>query len=143
MTGRGDPHPAFRFEVQLDGIASGGFSECSGLDSRIEIIEYREGGMNDHVHKFVRGTRHPSLILRRGIVDRELYDWHAEVGAGKVTPRNAVVRVFDAAAQGVVMEWRVSSALPVRWSGPRLNALESRVAVEELELAHDGLQRTI
>jgi phage tail-like protein len=140
---RTDPHPAFRFEVRLDGLASGGFCECGGLDSQIDVIEYREGGVNDHVHKFVTGARHGSLILRRGIVDRELYDWHAEVSAGKAVSRNGIVRVFDASASDVVMEWRFSGALPVKWSGPVLDALESRIAVEELELTHDGLKRTV
>lgn len=143
MAQRSDPHPAFRFEIRIAGFASGGFSECSGLASETEVVEYREGGLNEYVHKFVGSTRHPNLVLRRGIVDRELYDWHAELASGKVAPRDGAIRVYDASGQKVVMEWRFRDALPVKWLGPELEALESRVAVEMLELAHAGLVRKI
>lgn len=143
MVQRIDPHPAFRFEIQVDGFASGGFSECTGLASETEVVEYREGGLNEHVHKFVGSTRQSNLVLRRGVVGRELYDWHAELATGRVTPRDGVIRVYDASGKQVVMEWTFRAALPVKWLGPNLNALESRLAVEMLELAHEGLVRTI
>jgi phage tail-like protein len=140
---RADPYPAFRFEIRIDGFASGSFSECTGLASETEIVEYREGGRNDRVHKFVGSTDQPNLILRRGIVDRELYDWHAEIAAGRIAPRNGVILVRDASGQQVVMEWRFQDALPVKWTGPKLDALESRISLETLELAHQGLVRTL
>ena len=143
MVQRTDPHPAFRFEIRVDGLTSGGFSECSGLASETEVVEYREGGLNERVHKFVGSMRQPNLVLRRGMVGRELHDWHAELAAGKVTPRDGVIRVYDASGEQVVMEWRFRAALPIRWLGPELKALESRVAVEVLELAHEGFIRAI
>jgi len=54
-----------------------------------------------------------------------------------------MIRVYDASGKQVVMEWAFRAALPVKWLGPNLNALESRLAVEMLELAHEGLVRTI
>lgn len=139
---RNDPHPAFRFEVRIDDFR-GGFSECSGLGAEIEVMEYREGGVNDHVHQFVTTTRQQNLLLRRGIVNRELYDWHAAVVSGDIVTRDGSIRVLDGSGQAVVMEWRFRSAFPVKWLGPALDALESRVAVEVLELAHDGLTRVV
>jgi phage tail-like protein len=143
MAARADPPPAFRFEILIDGLAAAGFSECSGLDSETEVVEYREGGVNDRVHKFLGGTRQPNLVLRRGVTGRELYDWHAALVAGNVTPRNCAIHVYDVSGRQVIMEWRIRAALPVKWLGPKLDALASRVAVEMLELAHEGLVRTI
>jgi phage tail-like protein len=140
---RDDPHPAFRFEIRIDGIASGSFSECSGLASTAAVVEYREGGVNDRVHRFVDRVAPGRNVLRRGIVDRELCDWHAGIGSGKAAPRNGTIRVLDASGKRLVMEWRFERALPVAWAGPALDALESRVAVEQLELAPERLVRNV
>lgn len=137
------PHPAFRFEVRIDDVASGSFSECSGLVTATELVEYREGGVNDRVQHFVGAPRPTTLVLKRGIVDRELCDWHAELAAGQVMPRSGSIRVFDTTGQTLVMEWRFERALPIRWHGPALNALESRVAIETLELVPERLVRVL
>ena len=41
----GYPHGKFRYKVEIDGLEAGGFSEVSGFDASIDVIEYREGGI--------------------------------------------------------------------------------------------------
>lgn len=142
-SGSRNPYSAYRFRLQIDGIAVAGFSECRGLEMETEIVEYREGGVNDHVHKFPGRTRQANLVLRRGIADRELNDWYESVRGGVLEPRDGAIQVYDPSPSEVVMEWRFQGGFPCRWQGPDLNAIESRVAVETLEICHDGLSRTI
>ncbi len=140
--GRRDPYRAFRFELLIDGIAAGGFSECSGLETGMEPVEYQEGGVNDRVHKFPGPARQSNIVLSRGSVDAELSHWYERTISGEVEPRAGSIRVYDESGSEVVIEWRFRDGFPCRWVGPELNALESRVAVETLELCHDGLRRT-
>jgi phage tail-like protein len=130
---RNDPFVAFRFTVSLDGIAAAGFSECTGLQSETEFFDYMEGGLNTYVHKFPTRTKQSNLTLKRGIVDRELWDWYYELTQGKVVPKTG--------GSDVVMNWEFKGALPVKWQGPDLNASQNNVAVETLELSYLTLER--
>jgi phage tail-like protein len=97
--------------------------------------------LNTYIHKFAGRTKQVNIQLKRGIADRKIWDWYFDVTQGKVVYRNGSVRVFDAAGTPV-MEWRFLNAFPCKWIGPSLNALQSSVAIEVLELCHQGLQRT-
>ena len=108
-----------------------------------EVVEYREGGVNDHVHKFPGRANQANLVLLRGIVDRELMDWYEHAFSDRLTLKDGTIVVYDQPGAEVIMEFRFSGAFPCRWEGPELNAMESRVAVETLEICHDGLTRTV
>jgi phage tail-like protein len=138
---RNDPLLAFRFEVTFDGTQMGGFSECSGLQAELEVQEYREGGLNMYVHRFPSRLRHPVLTLRRGIVDRALWDWYQQIIDGDFSRRNGSILLRDAADQETPLEWDFQGAFPSNWRGPELNAAQSNVAVETFELSHQGLTR--
>jgi phage tail-like protein len=138
---RNDPFVAFRFEVNLAGLPAGGFSDCSGLTSETEITEYPEGGRNDTVHKLIGRSKQANLVLRRGIVDRLLWDWYYDLTQGLVVTRHGTLTVKSPDGSSAVAEWEFTNAFPVKWTGPELNASQSAVAVETLELAHGGLQR--
>src|SRR3546814_20357507 len=72
---RTDPIQAFRFTVSFDDLPVAGFTEVSGLDVEIEILEHVEGGLNDHVHRLPTRAQTGTLPLKRGIVDRRAWDW--------------------------------------------------------------------
>ena len=137
---RDDPFVAFRFEISLDDISAGGFSECSGLHFETEVMEYAEGGVNSHVWKLPTRTKQANVTLKRGIVDRELWDWYFKVMQGEVRLRSGSIYVRDPAGQDV-MEWQFKQAYPCKWLGPDLNAMQSSVAIESLEICHQGLER--
>jgi phage tail-like protein len=138
---RTDPFFVYRFEVTIDDLAGGGFAECTGLQVETEVEEYAEGGVNTHLLRFPTRTRQANLVLRRGIVDRALWDWYADIVRGRIVFRNGTVAVQDPSGSDVVMEWQFRRAFPCKWLGPDLNASQSSVAVETLELCHEGLER--
>jgi phage tail-like protein len=124
----------------VDGLVAGGFSEVSGLEIQTEVQEYREGGVNEFIHKRAGPVKYPSnLILKRGMTDvRTLWNWYWDVMQGKIKRRNVSVLLMDTTGTEV-SRWNFSKAYPVRWVGPGLRASTGEVAVETLELAHSGL----
>jgi phage tail-like protein len=138
---RQDPAVSFRFEVRVDERPLGGFTDCSGLQLETEVQDYAEGGLNDVLLKFPTRTKQMNLTFKRGIVDRQLWDWYHDLTQGMVRLRSGSILVRDPAGQQVVMEWQFQRAFPCKWIGPELDAQQSKVAVESLELCHQGLDR--
>ena len=160
---RSDPVPAYRFYVILldavdptksPGTATkqaledgkqvvAGFSSCTGLQINSEIYEYKEGGLNSYVHKFVTRTSHSNIVLKRGITfTNVLWKWHQNVASGKIVRKNGAVILQD--DLGIpTAAWSFSNALPLRMSGPELDAMQSKTALETLELSHEGLERLV
>ena len=139
---RSDPFMVFRFQIVLDNQPVGGFSECTGLTLETELKDYAEGGLNTHLHKFPGRTKQTNITLKRGIVDRSLWDWFYDLSQGQVRFRNGTITVLDPSGSDTMMEWEFTRAFPVKWTGPDLNASQNSVAVESVELAHHGLRRT-
>lgn len=137
-----DPILAFRFEVRIDDLPVGGFSDCTGLTVDTEVFEYAEGGVNDFVHRRPIRTKSPNVVLKRGIVDRSLWDWHDDVVHGRMSFRHAAILVRDPAGERTPLRFELRRAFPVRWVGPELAAMGATVAIETVELAHHGLERT-
>jgi phage tail-like protein len=136
-----DPYKVFRFVVEINNIRVGGFSEITGLEVRTEVDEYREGGLNDYVHKIAKETRYPNLTLKRGITDKtNLWDWHQRVVLGDVERKQVSVVVLDETGKE---KWRFifNEAYPVKWNGTDLNASGNTVFVESVELAHHGMTK--
>jgi phage tail-like protein len=136
-----DPYRAAHFLVEIEGLVVGGFAQCTGLEVQIEGHEYREGGVNDFVHHFAGRTLHPPLVLRHGISPLDgLWSWHRDTAAGVIKRRNGTIMLLDEQQQ-VAMFWHFKQALPLKWTGPELNADRSAVAFESIELVHHGLSR--
>jgi|SRR5579862_6139369 len=139
---RKDPVLGFHFSVavEINGVVVAGFSEVSGLQSELEVQEYREGGVNEYTHKFAGPAKYPSnLILKKGIADGQgLWSWYSEAVQGTIK-RQAVTILLMNSQGDETRRWQLQQAYPVKWSGPDLKATSSEVAIETLELAHDGL----
>lgn len=141
---RVDPIRNINFLIELDGIAQGSFSECSGLETSTEVIDYREGGDNTTVRKLPGKTTYSDITLKAGMTaSQELWKWRQEVIEGKVPfPRkNGSIVVFDLANKVEVARWNFINAWPTKWDGGSFNAKGNEVAVETLVLAHEGLTR--
>lgn len=138
-----DPYLSFNFLVEIQGLVVGGFSDVSGLQAEIEVHDYREGGVNDYIHRLAGPVRYPSnLVLKRGISDaQELWQWHCEVRSGTITRRNITILLLDATG-ATVKAWHLEKAYPVRWVGPELKGEANTVAVETLEFVHRGFAPT-
>lgn len=138
---RVDPYKNFRFVVEIDGIQQAGFSECSGLGSRIAVIEYREGGEPVRVRKLAGRISYNDITLRWGITNsRELYDWYRAGLTGQVDRKTVSIVLLDDAGNSVV-RWVAVEAWPSRWDGPTLNALGNAVAIESLTLTCEEIDR--
>ncbi len=138
---RNDPFPAFRFTITFDDLPPGGFSECGGLQMETEVHDFAEGGLNTHTWKFATRSKQSNLTLKRGIVNKVLWDWHHDITIGKMKFRNGTIAVLDSSGVNRLMEFQILQAFPVKWVGPELNAGQNNLAVESLELAHQGLER--
>jgi len=137
---RKDPYLGYNFGVEISGLTAAGFTEVSGLQAEVEVQEYREGELNEYIHKRAGPTKYASnLILRRGIADpTQLWSWYCDVIQGKIQRRPVDVVLKDSAGEEK-RRWKFQNAYPVKWNGPDLKANASEVAVEAVELAHEGL----
>lgn len=138
---RNDPFTAFRFTVRFDDLPPGGFSDCAGLTVETEVQDFREGGLNTHTWKFATRTKQSNLTLKRGIVNRVLWQWFDDIVNGKMKFRNGTILVHDPAGERDVLEYQVVQAFPVKWAGSDLSAAQNNLAVETVEFAHQGLLR--
>ena len=140
---RVDPYQASSFVVEIEGILAGGFTDCTGLEVEVETEEYSEGGQNEFVHRLAGRAKHPRLVLKHGVSPMDgLWGWHQDVVAGDVQRRNATIYLLNN-AQFPVLWWIVRGAIPVKWTGPSLNAASSAVAFESVDLVHQGLSRAV
>ncbi|MGE0298207.1 phage tail protein [Pseudonocardia sp.] len=138
-----EPLPTFNFAVEVDGLLVGGFSEVSGLESRIETTPYREGGVNGFTHALPTVAEPGALTLRRGVTSSTtLWDWHNDAVRGTVRRRNGSIVLLDR-RQVPVLWWNFRNALPVRWVGPTFDARSDEIGVEAIELVHEGLTRPL
>jgi phage tail-like protein len=117
-----------------------GFQEVTGLESSIEIHEYKEGGRNDFTHKFATSTNFGNITFKRGVaVTPELWTWFDKVRRGSFGARRSILIAHLDYEGNAAMVWYVSRALPTKYSGPGWNAAQSSIAVESIEIAHEGL----
>ena len=138
---RNDPYLSFRFLVEIQGLIVGGFSEVSGLQVATEIEEKREGGVNDYVHKLPKLTKYQNITLKRGITDSDtLWEWHQDVVNGNIERKTIFVVLMDREGDEQ-WRWQFIDAYPVKWTGPDLTAGSSAVAIETIELAHNGIKK--
>lgn len=135
-----DPIPAFHFDVDWGGTRTG-FAAVSGLDIELQAIEYREGNEREYGARKMPGLRkYGNITLKRGIVpgDNEFYDWLNTARLHQVQRRDITIRLLNEEHEPVVI-WKVRRAWITRLEGPTLHATTNEVAIETIELAHDGL----
>jgi phage tail-like protein len=142
MAERKDPYRNFNFVVEIDGIKQAGFSDCSGFGASTDPIEYREGGENTTVRKMPGVTKYPNISLKWGITDsRGLYDWYRDIVKGKVIRKTGSIVLYDVDGVTEKVRWNFFNAWPAKWDGPDFSAKGNDIAIETLELAHEGIER--
>lgn len=143
---REDPYSAFNFQVVVNGVfedggaVQGSFTGVSGLDVEIAPIEYRNGSEDTTVRKLPGLKTFSNITLERGVIgDLAFWKWIKSVLDGRVIRADGTITLLDESRQ-VVMVWRFRRAWPCRWTGPTLKATGNEVAIETLEICHEGLQ---
>jgi len=140
---RKDPYVNFNFLVEIDGIVRAAFHEVGGLDSSVDIIEHREGGENITNRKLPGQVKFSNVSLKWGMTDDlDLYNWHRQwvTGDPAAARKNGSIVLLDRQGQEKA-RWNFFNGWPSKWSGPSFNAESNDVAIEALEIAHEGLAR--
>lgn len=140
MAVRNDPFSAFSFMVEIDGVLNAGFSEVTGLGIEITPIEYREGADPTTVRKLPGLRKYSNIVLKRGFTaDRSLWTWMQTVLNGQIARTNMSIILLDA-AKNAVLQWNVVQAWPCKYEGPVLSAESNEVAIESVEICHEGIE---
>lgn len=152
---RKDPALAFCFRVTITksslGVnldkASGLFKSVSGLGVETEVVDFKEGGVNDMTHKLVGGAKYKNIVLKRGVVGPELMDWRANwesglaSGKGKSALRtNGFIEQLDTKGN-TIAKWEFTDGWPCKWEMSEFDAGKNEVSMETLEIAHSGVKR--
>ncbi|QGQ96646.1 phage tail protein [Paenibacillus psychroresistens] len=134
---------AFRFEIEINGLVEAGFNEVSGLQVETEFEEYNEGGLNEYTHRFPKRIKYPPLVFKRGIIQSNtLWDWYQGFTLGTIKRMGGAIILNN--SYGVAIgRWEFVNAYPIKWMGPTLSANKSEVAIETLEIVHNGLKAII
>ena len=116
-----------------------GFSECSGLEMALDVEEYKEGGNNGAILKFPTRVKWTDLTLKRGVAaGTDLWDWHYGFVEGRGRRRDGII-ILQTDLHVPNNIWYFRRGLPIKYTGPSLNASQNSVAVETIVIAHEGL----
>lgn len=139
-----NPYPpvSFHFKVEFNGISSQDkdvqFQSVSGLSVDIETEEFAEGGENRFKHKFPVRSKFPNLVLKRGMVsDSQLIKWcRNAIESFEFEPVDLTVKLLNENHEPLVT-WNVVHAYPIKWEVAELDAEQSKVTIETIELAYN------
>ena len=134
------PLPKFSFLVEW-GSARLGFTEVTGLERTVEPIEYREGSSKSFTKLKMPGMETLSNVtLKRGTFqgDTDFYDWFNTVQMNTVERRDVIVKLLNENLEPT-MVWRLANCFAVKYQASELKADGNEVAIETLEIAHEGL----
>lgn len=134
------PFPAFHFQVEWGGTRIG-FSEVSGLNIENQVIEYRDGASPVYsVQKMPGIPKYGNITCKRGIVtaDNQYYEWLNTIQLNKAERRDVTISLLNE-QHSPVMVWKARNAFAVKIEGPAFKSTGNEVAIESIELAHEGL----
>lgn len=135
------PYGKFRYKVEIDGLEAGGFSEASGFDASIDVIEYREGDMVQTPMKLPGLKKYGNITLKKGVADSMvMYEWMIAGVEGEVERKTITITILDE-TETATASWQVINAWPAKYTAPDFSATTSDVAIESLEIAHEGMTR--
>ena len=134
------PIPKFHFQVEWGGSKIG-FTEVTGLDVSTDMIEYREGSSPEyHKIKMPGMQKFSNITLKRGTFkgDNDFYNWWNTIALNTIERRNLVISLLNENHEPVVV-WKIKNAFPVKMTSTDLKADGNEVAIESIEVAHEGL----
>ena len=135
-----DPYRAFNFVLEIDGVPRGAFSEVGGLTAEGDSADYREGtDVQPNVRKLVALRKYANITLKRGYTaDKSLWQWYTNIFNGMPDRRNVTIVLMNERREPV-LRWNAENAWINKIEGPALKASGNEVAMESVELVHEGL----
>lgn len=134
------PLVTYSFEVDWGGTKIG-FTEVSGLDVESDVVEYRHGASPEYTKIKMPGMqKYSNISLKRGTFtsDNEYFEWWNTVKLNTIARRDLTIKLLNEEREPVVV-WKVRNAWPMKMQSTTLKADGSEVAIETMELAHEGL----
>ena len=134
------PIPKFHFLVEWGG-AKIGFTEVTGLEVSTEVIEYRDGASPEyHKIKMPGMQKFSNITLKRGTFkgDNDFYNWWNTVALNTIERRDVIISLLNENHEPVIV-WKAKNVWPVKVQSTDLKAEGNEVAIETMELAHEGL----
>jgi phage tail-like protein len=140
---RKNPYKNYRFLVEIDGIVQAGFKEVTIPDSSQDPIDYREGSDQPTVRKIPGLIKYGNVSLKVGVTDSmELYNWRKLVEDGKTDEYRRNMAIILINEQGdPTGRWEFSDAWPSKYDAPDLNATDNNIAIEAIDIVHEGMKR--
>lgn len=137
---RRDPYRSFNFQLVIDGVPLGAFSECSGLTAEGDAVDYREGtDLIPNVRKLVGLRKYSNITLKRGYTqDKSLWTWFTNIVNGLPDRRDVTIVLLNEQRQPV-LRWHAENAWINKIEAPMFKASGNEVAMESVELVHEGL----
>jgi phage tail-like protein len=137
---RRDPFRTFNFQIEIDGVPLGAFSEASGLTAEGDSVDYREGtDVQLSVRKLTGLRKYSNITLKRGYTqDKSLWVWYGNIANGVQDRRDVTIVLLNEARQPV-LRWHAESAWINKIEGPSFKAAGNEIAMESVELVHEGL----
>src|SRR5262245_199353 len=135
---KGDAGPV-SVPADLLNIVAGGFSECSGIEMTMKVEDFNEGGRNGEVLKFRGRVSWTNITLKKGIASgTALWDWYYSFIQGRGKRKDGLIILLNEQRMSNSV-WHFRRGIPLKYTGPSLNATQSNVAIESIEIAHEGI----
>jgi phage tail-like protein len=142
---RNDPYAGYNFEITITGISDdgkavkGSFAEVSGLEVEVTPIDYRAGSEETRYRKVPGLQKFGNITLKRGVTaDLDFWNWILLAMRGQVNRTDGAIALHDESHKEV-MRWQFTRGWPCKYTGPGLNAKNNEIAIEMLEICHEGL----
>ena len=137
---RNDPYLQFNFLLEIDGVTQGGFTEVSGLEASQEVVDFRHGDEDSVVRKLPGLKTFTNIMLKRGWTqNRDLWNWRKTTLDGATERRSGSIVLLDEAREEA-LRFNFREGWICKWEGPQLNATTNEVAIESIEICHEGTE---
>jgi phage tail-like protein len=141
-----EPRPASYFRLTLGGHESVGvFKEAAGFDSETEVLEHKAVDENGrpYTRKVAGGTKWSNITLKRGVDESmDIWKWRDTVvkeGADKARI-DGKIELLDISGSPIAT-YQFKQGWPIKYVGATLDASTNNVAMEELQICHEGFER--
>ncbi len=138
---RTDPYRAYNFKLEIGGETQGHFTECSGLNIKVQSISYKEAGTST-VHKLPGPVEYGDITLKYGMTSSTmLWDWMMKTANGQLERKNVSIKMIDNDGTSLALQWNLIDAWPSGWDAPALNATSQEAAIETMTITYESLNK--
>ncbi len=137
-----DPQRSYNFRLEIAGVTEAYFHECANIGVKVQTVKWRSGGNNQVVHCLPGRVEPTDITLRIGVTSStDMWKWLQSAVQGKVERKNVSIVLLDNDGSTEVMRFNLMQAWISEWHGANLNALSNGVAIDEMTLVYETLQR--